>query len=723
MRNVIIGAAALIAVASAAVACGPDFPSAVFVNSGGPDDPDAFIQGELGIVLPSFGPSWLVAAYRHLSGAGFGKNEMELLFPRKEQEKADVQGEFNAWITDRRAIPGVTATAEVRPYRYIEESYMEYLNCTADSFATARKTLRERVEEYGPLSPELKEWVMAQDQVFANCGGTGATIPPPAPPDSRPLVKADREYQIAAAYFYARRFDEAEQRFRSIAADAASPWRERAPYLVARALIRKGTLVGEGRDFDEQTLAAAEKELLTMLADNGSRKLHDDARRLLAFVRFRLYPAERFVELGNLLAKPANSPTLSQEFEDFQLLAYRLTAADLAQVDPAVLRADLTDWIASWRSNGAETEKHVFARWQQDRNTPWLLAALAGVSAGHPGAQEILKAAAEVKEDDPGYLSVAFYRARLLAKTGKTAEERTLFRALANHQEVKKNPSAVNLIRAELLEMAESLDDFLRNAARPETGEAYMDGGQPGNPEVELFDEDAARQLSWGMPLELLKQAALKDTLGGDLRADLLLAATVRAMLLNRPEVARETAPPLAKLLPAMKAPLDDYLAAATDADRDFAAAVLMLKFPGALPYIHAGLRIGELTGIDSYSEKWWCEAKDPRETEREEEPTQTPPQLYPPFVSAEERATAEKEGEEFTSLDTAMSVLTERVISRVKAHPEDKRLPEALHLVIVYARYGCTDEETRKLSKQAFQLLHKKYPGSDWARKTKYWY
>ena len=36
---------------------------------------------------------------------------------------------------------------------------------------------------------------------------------------------------------------------------------------------------------------------------------------------------------------------------------------------------------------------------------------------------------------------------------------------------------------------------------------------------------------------------------------------------------------------------------------------------------------------------------------------------------------------------------------------------------------YGCADERTSALSKQAFQLLHKRYPNSTWAKKTQYYY
>ena len=55
--------------------------------------------------------------------------------------------------------------------------------------------------------------------------------------------------------------------------------------------------------------------------------------------------------------------------------------------------------------------------------------------------------------------------------------------------------------------------------------------------------------------------------------------------------------------------------------------------------------------------------------------------------------------------------------------HPDDPRLPEALHRAVQASRYRCTDADTGKYSKQAFNLLHRKYPKSSWTARTKYWY
>ena len=51
-------------------------------------------------------------------------------------------------------------------------------------------------------------------------------------------ARMDRDYQIAAATFYAGALVEAERLFTAIGNDVASPYRARARYLVARAIFR-----------------------------------------------------------------------------------------------------------------------------------------------------------------------------------------------------------------------------------------------------------------------------------------------------------------------------------------------------------------------------------------------------------------------------------------------------------------------------------------------------
>jgi len=58
-----------------------------------------------------------------------------------------------------------------------------------------------------------------------------------------------------------------------------------------------------------------------------------------------------------------------------------------------------------------------------------------------------------------------------------------------------------------------------------------------------------------------------------------------------------------------------------------------------------------------------------------------------------------------------------------LRDHPEDPRLPEALHLAVRSTRWGQGDEQNSSVSRAAFLFLHKHYPNSEWTKKTTYWF
>ena len=74
-------------------------------------------------------------------------------------------------------------------------------------------------------------------------------------------------------------------------------------------------------------------------------------------------------------------------------------------------------------------------------------------------------------------------------------------------------------------------------------------------------------------------------------------------------------------------------------------------------------------------------------------------------------------------ALGTAPNYLCRTAIDCAEKNPNDPRSPEALHLAVRSTRYGCSDKETGRWSKAAFDLLHKRYPNTNWAKATKYWF
>jgi hypothetical protein len=92
-------------------------------------------------------------------------------------------------------------------------------------------------------------------------------------------------------------------------------------------------------------------------------------------------------------------------------------------------------------------------------------------------------------------------------------------------------------------------------------------------------------------------------------------------------------------------------------------------------------------------------------------------------FLDEASRLQAAKEWDRLSSLPPAANYLGGEAIAYARTHPDDPRVPEALYRVVRATRYGCTDNSTGKFSKEAFDLLHGRYPKSPWTEKTPYWF
>ena len=175
------------------------------------------------------------------------------------------------------------------------------------------------------------------------------------------------------------------------------------------------------------------------------------------------------------------------------------------------------------------------------------------------------------------------------------------------------------------------------------------------------------------------------------------------------------------------------YLEANEAGSRNFAAIFLMLRFPGMRPYVQSGF--GRLTPpgkLDQLRDNWWCPFRPvpdaPPDYYRVSSVLKAPllvlyadgaPKAQ--FLSPEQRARAENEWSRLTTMPPAPEYLIAQTVEWVNGHSGDPRAAEALHLAVRAARYGCGAKPGA--SKAAFQLLHRRYPDSEWARKTKYWY
>jgi tetratricopeptide (TPR) repeat protein len=623
--------------------CGPFIPEALYTLKLQPERAETqFARGELGVVAPTYKRFYLVIAYRYLTGVGLSDAERSALFPSRQAPTDEAYYAAREWLKARSAVPGA------KPIQFVNAdhpstqagTYFFFENCHPDAFRTAIATLQERIRQYGASSPLVADWLAAQDIVFHNCSGN-PEIPQPA---SDPRLRADRAYQIAAANFYAGRYDDAQADFAQIAADQQSPWHSIAPYLEARCSIRKG-------DFAE----AAEQ-----LRAIGSAP----ALRLLQYMKTQSDPAARIRELAQTLVKPALGPAIAQDLDDYRLL--------LDKVDKPPREDDLTDWIKSYQNGERD---HIFDMWRQKQSLPWLVAAMEQTRPADTAAPELLAAAAKIKSDSPGYITIAWHTVRLLPDD----------EARAKTDEVLKldmPAGARNLFRGRRMELARGFEEFLEFAPRTVAGqETDVEDADP--KDEQLLGEDSQKVLN-RLPLTMLKQASESTLLPAKVRQQLANVVWTRSVLLQP--------------------------------SPSFDDVYKLLKTPGLHFEVDKGF--GRYTedpaAIDPFRDNWWCSQKEAKpETAA----------AMPAFLTAAQIADGRREWARLAALDTGPDWLTAQALQFARKIPNDPRIPEALHLAVRSTRYGCTDKDTGDFSKRAFDLLHQKYPNSPWTAQTKYWF
>lgn len=735
--------------------CGPFFDSPVFTYNLNPDIPlNGFTQGKLGVILPTFARSYLYAAYKQLSGKGFDEDEQNALLNLwndrlKLEWRENISNLPEVWLKARNKVTQAGSSPDIKLYS--DDSYNAYLRYLEDAFRNAAITLEERLSKFGPDSPEILEWVKAQDMVFSG------SIPEPLDTDIDPLLQADRTYQIAAANFYAGNFDLAIEMFKGIASDSQSPWRVIAPYLVARSLIRKATLSSESSP-DKEILDQAAEKLKTILNDKNLKDIHPPTRRLLGFVNYRLDPDKTLHELAKTLLNDKLGEDLKLYVDDYtRLLDYFMGEQDemalwwkpeereesrsnaLKKLDESSVSDDLTEWIITFQTNGEIALNRSLEKWRKTSSLPWLLASLAKVNAGQPDVPKLLTEVEKVKINSPAYATVAFHSIRLMIESGKNSDAIKKLDFILSQDTSLIPVSSRNLFLAERMKIARNLDEFLKYTLRNAVGVTYdVVPVQFGYEEaikqykgLVTFDLDSIRIMDGTMPLGLLKEIATSETLPDDLRRRIAIVAWTRAALLEDYRACSEVTPILKSLIPELKEYLDAYVSAKDDESRQFAAIFLMLKFPGMQPDVVSAVgRDTPLDTIDSYRNNWWCSYAQNSDVYKKIPADSHLSALYPSgsveeldFVNEAQKIAVKEEWAKLKALATGPNHLCTIVINWSKKNLEDPRVPEALHLAVRSTRYGCTDDDTTKFSKQAFQLLHKNYPKSEWATKTKYWF
>lgn len=455
-------------------ACGPDFPEPEFIFSQRPGNFAEFAQGRIGIVQPTWYRSVLLAAYLALEGVKLTEREQQDLQRDWKEEFEQYEGNREAndaaiknWLAVRKKIKvNEDQPPTIYTLRTVENSYANILNCTAGAFEQAADTLTARMKAY-PNDGLVEDWINAQDQVFANCS-EGNAIPPPVEPNVPVWAQNDRAYQIAAAQFYAMRYDEAKQSFAKIAQTQNSEWRPLAAYLLARVSLR------------QERYEEAEAQLNAVLANPELEKYHASAKRLRTFIYYRTKPLQLHDELSGLLTSKEDDDQFFQHLTDYRLLLDKTETYDGAENSQAEqLRSqfqehsDMSDWIITMQSTDSKSYPHALERWRATKKPTWLVAALSQATNTAAEIPDLVSASKELTVTSTAFPSVAYYSANLLIGQQHYDEARTLLDALLSSEQMPLSLSTVNEAFKLRLKLAQNLDEFVHFAQRRAAGFTY----------------------------------------------------------------------------------------------------------------------------------------------------------------------------------------------------------------------------------------------------------
>ncbi len=626
-----------------------------------------FAGGRLGAPQSTWARSYLVVVYRHLSGLGLDdeaqRAAVSLWNSRLGLERGDSpEIALRAWLQARSRVTD-QEPGPIRPWG--RDDWFAYANCTADAFRMAVATMeRKRTED--PSCARAKEWVHAQDVVFSNCSATTVWIPPELPAGSPSVDRADREWQIAAATFYAGDHDGARDLFLAIGRDITSPWRHLAPYLAARCLIRKGFLSEEKPD--PEPLGQAYDEL-SGLEKGAAPGLASAMRRHLALLARNLLPKERIGPAARALLVERPGTRFGENLD-----LYTRLLDDVFGEYPAAVPEEsdeLTRWIMAFGQEHPNRLPENVARWRERKSLPWLAIVSRQASWGDPEAAEILDALSRVAPGSAGEAYFMFHRIRLLAESGEDDAARKLLDSWPDDPAFAGWTSS-NQIRRLRGRLARTLDEFLAAASR-------LAGTGGDSSAIPALESDTVAMLNRWFPMDRLRavQSRLRSNFTWQ---DAGRAVRIRALLLCGG--GREGPEALATRFRALRS---DYSA----------------------PWIPSVER--------SDPQYWWCRTDD--------ESTSGWPADPPSFLPDADLLQATREYEALRQMGSAPSFFCREALAFARRFPRDLAAPELLHLAVTAGRVGCRDDDTARLSNEAFRLLHSKWRGSGWAKKTPYWY
>ena len=427
---------------------------------------------------------------------------------------------------------------------------------------------------------------------------------------------------------------------------------------------------------------------------------------------------------------------------------------------------------------------HAVARWRGGSDRAWLVAALSLADRGDADAPTLLRAATLVRPGEAAWLSVQHHLVRLTIDRAPAADTRRRLDAVLRRPLSASDRSVFSAERAQvaadlpdfvrfalrrrLCVGADRIDWEHRSAPactrwRWGFGEVQPSGvydGEGARGAVGLGED--ARAAIDRAPLEVRLALARDVRLPAKIRLDVALTSYARAVQLQDDAAVDAAARPLVALLPLMAEPFRGVLRARPGADKRFAEFLVLAMIPGVRVDLADYVR-PEGRRVEDYQAHWmdwlilgrperdagppalaayqdtgtgfarditgpWPDAASDLsclgECGRGAAPLATPRFLRDAAGrAARERGFLHKVDVAYgrpPPVDPPGAVdAWDEMLAYAGAHPADLRVPEALHWLVHVGHFGGGH---RRSGYRAYRLLHARYPGSYWARRTPYY-
>lgn len=730
---------------------------------------DLDVKNRFEIITPGLGPEHIIQYYALASGNNLPENIVQTLL--YDYGSAEIVG----WGDYYREGLNETEKQWLEIKNKYTDTPSETVSCNDQVIKRAIEDYEYRKEKF--TESQMKTWIAQQDNCIDSPYFESYDVPKKinwwqkiitwiknidkktisiSSTPAEQLLKYDIEYKNATKKYYSSDYDTASKEFRQILSNKNHPHRtlaalslgwtylktDRASYeeeLKDRTEI-KDSVEREANNIKAEenyvkNLKETQKYYEEIVSDRDFESVKHDAQKYLDFILFRTDPARRAVEASIALMTSNDSDEFTRQLIDFTRIWYRYIANysyyeipenEIKNFNNKIIESDepFVKFLLGWKTPKNIDIKYSIDNYNKSNNKLWLILALRQTHKDEDNYSFIKNEINKIKEDSPFYITAQYYLAEQLVKDDNSKEEvKVMLEKMISSTYDNGELTALNLFSNLRENISDTPEESLEYSLRYSIGDYSFWWDTRGNVpyysyrhisvETEkkhpVLSNKAITELSRLNTSELSK-LIINNTgwMEKTLRRYLEMTVFNRAFALGDFKSADLLAIDIQKHYPELSSTFNKYLFAKNNTDKRFEAAKILINYPLIYPHVSTNIEdfssysLGSLQSIDSYRRNWTSFDECQDEKYKRDTYSETDQMI-----------------EDKNTINSLMKSITDYMTSNPSYFN-----PKILHQVVDVGHYAaCTDKETSDLARQAFQLLHIRYPNSYWAKQTPYWY